>query len=76
MTNDKRTKMAKLKQTNTVVTTQTVEAKVIKEFESKFEKLKKFATKNGLKLPKKGEVMSRIISSGTASVDTDNYFGE
>lgn len=68
--------MAKLKQTNTVVTTQTVEAKVIKEFESKFEKLKKFATKNGLKLPKKGEVMSRIISSGTASVDTDNYFGE
>ncbi len=68
--------MAKLKQTNTIVTTQTVEAKVIKDFESKFEKLKKFAAKNGLRLPKKGEVMSRIIATGTASVDTDSYFGE
>lgn len=66
------------KQTNTVVTTQTVELRAIKSFEKLFIDLKKFAKKNNFKDPKKGEVMTKVILAGCSATDltVENYFGE
>ncbi len=59
---------------NTKVLTQAVDESAYKEFDELYDKLVKYANAKGIRKPKKGEVLSKLIRDGIKDNPPLKYF--
>ena len=59
---------------STIMFTQSINKSESKSFDKKYIQLVRFAEKKGLKKPKKGDLLSKIIKDGVTEITPDTFF--